>query len=164
MNLAREGAHKSDECLRQAQQTFEEKNKDSGRSLNIAEYASLIKTFLRAFEQVFIVIDALDEASEKESILETVTELLSLSQDSHDEKIPSPRVKVLLTSREDVQVKNILKLVPHLRLSMHGSIHGDVELFVKMEIQRRILAGKLKLRNKDLAFQIHDRIISRAGT
>jgi hypothetical protein len=77
MTLARQGAQKSDECFLQAQQIFEEKNKDSDRPLNIAEYVSLVKTFLRMFEQVFIIIDALDEASEKGRIVEVVTDLLS---------------------------------------------------------------------------------------
>jgi len=162
MTLARQGAQQSDECFNQAQQIFEEKNKDSDRPLNTAEYISLVKTFLRTFEQVFVIIDALDEASEKGSIVEAVTDLLNLPQGSSDLK---PRlVKVLLTSREDLQVSRILRSVPYLRLGLDESIHGDVELYVKMDIQSRILAGQLKLRNKDLASQIYTTIISRAGT
>jgi hypothetical protein len=164
MTLARQGAHHSDECSRQAQQIFEEKTKDSDRSLNTAEYISLVKTFLRTFEQAFIVIDALDEASEKESIVETVTDLLSLHRGDPDVKPRIPRVKVLLTSREDLQVSRILGPVSYMRLSMHGSIQADVEFYVKTEIQRRVLAGKLKLRNSNVASQIYDAIISRAGT
>lgn len=162
MTLARQGAQQSDECLRQAQQLFEEKNKDSARPLNIAEYISLVKTFLGTFEQVFVIIDALDEASEKDSIVAAAIDLLSLPQGSTDLK--PYQVKVLLTSREDFQIRRILLPVPYVRLALDESIHEDVELYVKMDIQRRILAGQLKLRNKDLASQIYTMIISRAGT
>jgi hypothetical protein len=72
MTLARQGAQQSDECSRQAQQIFEEKGKDSDRPLHTAEYMSLVKTFLGTFKHVFIIVDALDEASEKESIVKVV--------------------------------------------------------------------------------------------
>lgn len=162
MTLARQGAQQSDRCFRHAQHIFKEKNEDSERPLNTAEYLSLVKTFLGAFEQVFIIIDALDEASEKGSIVEAVRDLLFLPQDSFNLK-PRP-VKVLLTSREDLQVRRILPLVPYLRLGLDESMHEDVELYVKIDVQRRVLAGQLKLRDRDLASKIHATIVSRAGT
>jgi len=164
MNLARQGAQRSDECSRQAEQIFEEKTKDSDRPLNLEEYVALVKRFLGAFEEVFIVIDALDEASEKESILNIVTEFLSPPQDSSEVKIQIPRVKVLMTSREDLQIRSNLERVSHLHFSMHESIPEDVAFYVKMDVQRRISDRKLKLRNKSLASQICDMIIDRAGT
>jgi hypothetical protein len=125
MTLARQGAQQSDECSRQAQQIFEEKGKDSDRPLHTAEYMSLVKTFLRTFKHVFIIVDALDEASEKESIVKVVKNLLNLPQDSSDLK---PRlVKVLLTSREDVQVGRILQSVPYSCLRLDEIIHEDVD-------------------------------------
>lgn len=162
MTLARQGAQQSDECLRQAQQLFEEKNKDSDRPLNVAEYISLVKTFLGTFDQVFVIIDALDEASDKESIVEAAIDLLNLPKGSAN--LNSGLVKVLFTSREDFQIRRILQSVSYVRLALDESIHEDVELYVKMDIQRRISAGQLKLRNKDLASQIYTTIISRAGT
>jgi hypothetical protein len=128
------------------------------------EYISLIKIFLRSFEQVFIIIDALDEAPEKGSIVETVLDLLSLSQNQYDAKSRKPCVKVLLTSREDFEVSRILRHLTYLRVNLHERVHDDVEVYVRMDTQNRILAGKLKLRNKELGSHIQDTIISRAGT
>lgn len=164
MNLARQGAHQSDECTRQARKIFEDKNRNPDHLLNAAEYISLVKMFLRSFEEVFIIVDALDEASEKESIVGTVIDLLTLSQNPNDVKSRKPHVKVLLTSREDFQVSRILRQLTYLRMNLHDNVHDDVEAYVRMDTQNRILAGKLKLRNKDLGSQIQDTVITRAGT
>jgi hypothetical protein len=167
MNLAREAAYQSDQCAHYAQKVFEDKSREPDSTLNTAEYISLLKAFLGIFEHAFIVVDALDEAAEKESIVETVTNLLSLSQESSATKPKKSSIKVLLASREVFQVHRIVWSLAHVRasrLSLHEMIHEDVEFYVKMEIQSRLLIGKLKLRNKELVVQIQDTIIQRAGT
>ena len=74
-----------------------------------------------------IVIDALDECTNREGLLDGLAKLYSLSD---------LRLNILVTSRKENDIKDAFKSLPSLCIK-DSDIAKDVELYVKSEIEKR---------------------------
>tara|TARA_R110002060_G_scaffold67685_2_gene76373 strand:- start:913 stop:1596 length:684 start_codon:yes stop_codon:yes gene_type:complete len=153
MSLARQLATRSVTCYQHARQLHTDKKKRDERNLNRSEYLSLVKTMLRDFARVFIVVDALDEAPDKTMIVETLKDMLEPPVSSVAQRHDLV-VKIMLTSREDLGIHRSLLPMTHMRLSLENATRKDVELYVQASIVERILSRKINLRDKTLANSI----------
>lgn len=153
MSLARQLATRSVTCYQHARQLHTDKKKRDERHLNRSEYLSLVKTMLRDFARVFIVVDALDEAPDKTMIVETMKDMLEPPVSSVAQRHDLV-VKIMLTSREDLGIHRSLLPMTHVRLSLENATRKDVELYVQASIVERILSRKINLRDKTLANSI----------
>ena len=163
MNLTRQLFHYSEGSARRAKRIYDEKARDSERTFNDHEYLSLLQACLNDFRHIFIVVDALDEASEKEEIAESIGQILRTTSQGAD--FGGCIVKILLTSREDAQVRRVLRQYEPLRVTLdENGIQEDIEHFIAHTIHAKLASGKMKLRDGDLITQISKTVQSRAGT
>ncbi|EKD17225.1 uncharacterized protein L3040_008869 [Drepanopeziza brunnea f. sp. 'multigermtubi'] len=166
MSLATQMVYQSENCFQYAQKLYREKTKDSERVLNTSEYASLVKVFFKEFDQTFVAVDALDEASDKAAIAHALKDMLGLSPKPSNNNIGDPAVKIILTSREDKSIQRILAPsgTEYSQLTLEKNSRADVEGYVRSEVQARILSREIKLRDPELATVIERTITDRAGT
>ena len=129
----------------------------SDRKLTDAGYAKLIKAILRHFEQVFIVVDALDEAKEGELIAQACADLLQFSTES------GIFIRIVLTSREDLNVERSVAAIAGLRLRLGHQMDEDISNYISSEIRDRLQSRKLKLANANLADEIVRSLVDHAG-
>jgi hypothetical protein len=84
---------------------------------------------LEAFDQkpIFIVLDALDECSERSDLLRSISSMLNA-------KLPS--VHILVTSRPEVQAEcpELVKLA--VSVSLEGLVDGDIGLYLTEVLSR----------------------------
>jgi len=158
MTLARQLFEHSPELMDRARRIYDEKADDGDRPFKRADYAPLIESIMGQFESVYILCDALDEAAEGDEIANTLERLLSYGiRFNHS-------IKVLLTSRFDVQLERRHDLITANRVALAENMKPDIEQYINKEVENRIARGTLKLRNKVLQSLIQKRVTSRAGT
>ncbi|KAJ7254530.1 ankyrin repeat-containing domain protein, partial [Mycena rebaudengoi] len=84
---------------------------------------------LKEFEQkpIFIVLDALDECSERPGLLQLISRMLNAKL---------PNVHILVTSRPEVQAGDpeLVKLA--VSVSLEGCVDGDIELYLTEVLSR----------------------------
>ena len=161
--LVRQLLDQSQGCIAQARDRYSQKNKDTTYTLNTREYISLIQHCFGNFEQVFLIVDALDELHEKGSILEILKCILTSWQFANAQlRIPS--TKIMLTSRLDRHVQRVLHPLVSFQLSLEDNSHCDVQRFISEEITSRMISRKLKFRDNALQGDIQNTITNRAGT
>ncbi|KAF2467414.1 ankyrin [Lindgomyces ingoldianus] len=159
INVTRQILDTSPKCLQKAKELYEEKQKrSSGRTFNSSEYLPLIDSCLRDFREVFLILDALDEASEPLEIAEILSHMYELGYQH------GVSVKLLLTSRFDVQLEKLLGSIISSRVSLVDTTLPDIEYYVKVEMQERLREGILKVRDKELIPFIQSRVSNEAGT
>jgi hypothetical protein len=149
-------------CVDHARDLFSQKNKDTTRAINTGEYIFLSQQCLAEFQQVFILVDALDEVHEKEGILDILNLLASWKSSDLQQRIPS--IKIMLTSRLDRQIQRVIHPLASFQLDLGEKPLQDVRLYIKQEIGSRITTRKLKLRDDSLQREIQDAVTARSGT
>lgn len=117
------------------------------RKLIQSDYLTLIKIMLPCFQDVFVIVDALDESDNLEAMVQVFGELLSSS--SANEK-----VHILLTGREEIDIEKALGPLSPIRMSTSENIRKDIHSFIVSEVDERIVQRKLKLRDAGLATKI----------
>jgi hypothetical protein len=127
---------------------------------------SLIQSFVSELEQVFLIVDALDEAPEKDAFVELLKHLLTAetAPTAQPTATAKARMKMLVTSRLDNSLQRNLRSLCPSRLHLDETAHEDLKFFVASEIQARITSKKLKVRDKTLLTQIANTIKCRGGT
>lgn len=132
----------------------------SGVSKRYNEYKSVCSTsdlfdiLLRCLatrKRTFLVVDALDKYNDRADAIEMLQKIT----------LKSPDVSILLTSREETDVKNLLQETPHLRLEPE-SMARDIDVYVKNELRRLVDSKTLKIRQLSLEGTIADALISKA--
>lgn len=81
----------------------------------------------RGARRTYIVIDALDECTNREGLLDGLAELHSLMDLG---------LNILVTSRKENDIKDTFESLPSLFIK-ESDIAKDVELYVKSEIEKR---------------------------
>ncbi|KAJ6562795.1 hypothetical protein DFH09DRAFT_1315865 [Mycena vulgaris] len=78
---------------------------------------------LKDFDQksVYIVLDALDECSERHGLLHLITTMLNANL---------PNVRILVTSRPEVQAGHPKLVERAVSVSLEGCVDGDIELYL----------------------------------
>lgn len=85
------------------------------------------------FRKTYIVVDAIDECTDREDLLIGLNALPSL---------PDLKVNILIASRGESDIKDAFDGLPSLRIT-ESDIASDVELYVLSEIEKRkSLKGK----------------------
>ncbi|KAI5799314.1 hypothetical protein DFH27DRAFT_90504 [Peziza echinospora] len=97
-------------------------------SLNFAECRDLLTSIAGMYEQVTIIIDALDEAEfeSRGHLLDALAEIMKDSQGI---------VKIFISSRDDQDIKQSLKGVPNYYIKPKDN-QDDIKRFIERELER----------------------------
>jgi amino acid transporter len=158
MSLTRQLVESSPELLKHAKSIYDEKANNGDRPFNSSEYVALIESCLDCFEEVSVLCDALDEATEGEAIAST---LARLSAYGVEREIP---VRILSTSRFDVQLERRHEQITKHRITLTENMKPDIKQYVDTDVEVRMTKGSLKLRDKTLSSLIKEQVALRAGT
>lgn len=116
------------------------------------ELRSNFATFLEgAFKQVILVVDAIDESTQRKCM---ISDLKTFRKNC-------PFIKVLVSSREELDITQAFKSLPHVKINQ-SDVADDIESFVKAEIAARIREKELTIRRKELQQTICDKLVSRS--
>ena len=111
---------------------------------------SLLKAFSVNYDDVLIIIDALDECGDRSHVLEL---LASLNADGKF------NIKTLLTSRFETDIEMHLQGYEKVSIAATSS---DLKLYVAAEIENRSRKKALRTRDPELKMEIMDRLIQGA--
>jgi len=105
----------------------------SGRQPGTRRLFSTLNSVIKSIDQdVFVVVDALDECPEKadyakrQDLLNQITELLS----EHHRNL-----HLLATSRKEADIQESLQALATAKLDIQTAFRGDIELFVKNRLE-----------------------------
>jgi len=112
--------------------------------LSLDENVTFIKQLCSRFETVFMVIDALDEASDVYALLE------GLKSFRHE----VGNIKFLLTSRQEVELERLITPIMSHRLALRDHMRSDIRSYLRADIRKRIAQGTLNIRRESLVEEI----------
>jgi ankyrin repeat domain-containing protein 50 len=119
------------------------------------ELKAALSGMVKDFEDVFIIVDALDECpknGEREELLGLITEMKSWS--------PS-NLHLLATSRQEPDIKEALTSLTNSAITIQGS---EVESDIKLHIVRELATDpKLKNWSSDIKFEIESTLVAGAN-
>lgn len=156
MNIVKQIIDISPACLKKAKDFYKEKGKKLGLTLSGAEYLALVKSFLGEFDELSVIVDALDEAAEADLIADALKQI-------HASENASVRV-LLFTSRFDIRIERKYFSICSIRITLAENTRHDIEHCVETELLNRVTRGTIKLRDKGLITMIQAQIGLRAGT
>lgn len=113
------------------------------------ELLIILRTMLRLFSTISIIVDGVDECGEAAE----GTEMLVLIASQ------LPHVRMLLFSRRETQIELLLDDFEHLSIA---TVSQDLRLYVPAQIERRVKLGKLRIRNSDVKDEIVERLVNGA--
>lgn len=105
---------------------------------------------IQSLPKVFIIIDGLDECTDRATVLDGLLEL---------KNHPEGNTNVLVTSRNDPATRLALSSVPNLAMKAEN-VGADIELYVKSEMEQRVKLRRLKPEIKD---EITVKLVDRAN-
>lgn len=151
-SLARQIARQDEQSFDKLRPFYELHNCEERRSLIPTAEAlhDLLVQMCVSFENIMILIDALDECGDS---VNEVTELLASLQ------ALSVNVKTLFLSRDEHDIRTRLSGYPSLSIAAKSS---DLRLYVGAEIESRINKGKLRIKNLSLKDEIMERLVEGA--
>ncbi|KAI1124252.1 ankyrin repeat-containing domain protein [Nemania abortiva] len=152
-SLAAQLARQNEEAFRILERYHQElvSQKHSAEEPSQQKLSNVFETMCRVFDQVFVIVDGLDEC-------ETDEVVRSLSQLSL--KMNSASITALLLSRDVVNIRD--RLEPdfvHTKIAAHTE---DIQLYVLTELEKRIESKQLRLRNPQLKTEIMDKLVTGA--
>ena len=116
-----------------------------------SEVFDMMLTCLTTWGHTFLIVDALDECNDRQELIAMLRRTAS----------KLPHVSLLITSREEQDIKMLLQTVPSLSLDPKDMAQ-DIEIFVKNELRRLVDTGKLRIRQSSLEDRIAGTLISKA--
>ena len=126
--------------------------------LELPESQDVIVSLLRGYSKATIIIDALDEVSpeKREKLLDALKSIIN----------SSPKVKIFVSSRNDVDIRLQLEQLPYHYVDATDN-QGDIERFVRREIEqgikrKKLLHGRLDL-DDDLPQDIIRTLVTKAN-
>ncbi|KAF3804273.1 hypothetical protein GCG54_00000624 [Colletotrichum gloeosporioides] len=177
MSIAAQFVSRSQRCFNAASERQKSKK---GFSLTTSDYVHLVESFMSGYDQVIIVVDALDEVEgmqhkEKEAFVAVLRQLMGRQAeptipDDPRRSLGRQKVvgrKIMITSREDAYIRRSLAhdcKCLSWKLDSHHPLQADLEQFVSAELQARIKSNKICLRDLKLAPIIRDQVLRTAGT
>ncbi|KAL8965830.1 MAG: hypothetical protein Q9197_006303, partial [Variospora fuerteventurae] len=116
------------------------------------ELRSNFPNFLEgAFKKVILVVDAIDESTQRKCM---IGDLKTFQK-------KCPYVKVLVSSREELDIAQAFKSFPHVKINQ-SDVAEDIESFVKAEVAARIQEKELTIRRAELRQTICEQLVSRS--
>ena len=140
--------------------SYDKRVKDGFASgcLELSECRDLIVSLLGIYSKVTIIIDALDEVlpDKRDQLLDALKVILG----------SSPKVKIFVSSRNDVDIRLQLEQLPYHYIDAADN-QSDIERFVQREVERgiekkKLLYGRLDL-NDDLTKEIIQTLVAKAN-
>jgi Cdc6-like AAA superfamily ATPase len=125
-----------------------------GRDPDVSSLLMALEASLSMFESVFIVVDAVDESSNRENILET---LRKLSSDSRFQKI-----QLLVTSRDEIDIR---REFDDLSVSMSMSnpyVDDDIGIYVHVSLYSKSKNSKFRNWPHDLRHEVEGALVKGA--
>lgn len=109
---------------------------------------TVFETMSRNFDQVFVVVDGLDEC-ETDEIVRSLSKLTM--------KKNSTSITTLLLSQDVIHIRDRLESdFSHVEIAAHTS---DIQLYVYTELEKRIESKQLRFRNAELKADIVDQLV-----
>jgi hypothetical protein len=117
------------------------------------ELARLLWLVSKAFSQVYIIIDGLDECEKvvQQDILFAMDRVILLH----------PQTKVWVASREDSEIKKGLEKHPYIKIS-EAHIAVDIVNFVQAAVAAKLCSGDLQIRDADLEDEIVSTLVTKS--
>jgi DNA replicative helicase MCM subunit Mcm2 (Cdc46/Mcm family) len=140
----------SSACFNDAKEYYHERLQETQgqqgmpATLSINENINLIKQFCFRFDDVFMVVDALDECVDRKGF---TCGLRRFREENEN-------IKLLLTSRYEVDLERLIAPVASHRLALKEYMKSDIKMYLNAEIETRLQQGTLKLRQKSLVSDI----------
>ncbi len=104
------------------------RQKSQGGAPRRKELLDTLRGMLTGFEQVFIIIDALDECGDRQELFELLDTLRHWKLD---------QLRILVTSRDEPDIRNSLNPTPEQQVSLKTSgVDHDIGLFVVKSLER----------------------------
>lgn len=128
----------------------------NSRFPNKRQYLSELQTLIRRYQEVFIVIDALDEFNRKdrESFIDILQELTS----------SLPPVKIFITSRRESDIETALAIYQTPVIQMEArDIGKDIDVFVRGRMEEWKRSPTPYLPSKDLREKVLLRLVEQAN-
>ena len=107
------------------------------------------------FDEVTIVLDALDESQEPEEVIK----ILSSRFGDHQDRMLS----FIVTSRSELRIERILRPLVSTVIPLIDESHRDLKEYIEHSVDTLISTGALRLRNHTLADIIKDEVLNRAA-
>lgn len=114
---------------------------------SLQELKSLLFRMSSVFDEVSIVVDALDECKQPRQTSKLLADLATKQ---------SSNIKVILVSREDPQIETHLGSFDKVSISAQSS---DLRLFVSAQIQERTEDSRWRIRSTELEAEIIRRLV-----
>jgi len=148
-------ALQDERCLEKLEKFYKKHHPDTGSHFGTSttpeELCALLQDLSLSFDDVLIVIDALDECGTNRS---HIVELLASLHTGNETKI-----KTLFTSRQETDIEVHLDSYEKVSIAATSS---DLRLYVASEIDNRTRKKALRVRNPELKKEIMDRLIDGA--
>jgi NACHT domain len=147
-------ARQNNECFQKLLEYYRACNPDGDlpKACSTARLLSLILDMASEFDDVAVIVDALDECG-KQAVQVEVTELLSsLSNDGNN-------IKTLFLSRNEQHLRDILTDYKEIPISARSS---DLKLYVASEIELRMRNKRLRIKSDKLKEHIMDKLVNGA--
>lgn len=102
--------------------------------LYLEDLAPLLPVIAGEFDRSYVIVDGLDECSNRQILLDTLVKL--------DAPSNNPKLHLMFTSRRELDIERTFKQGSALCIQ-NAEVACDVELHVKSEIERRTKLKKL---------------------
>jgi len=123
------------------------KSNSEGRSLSTKEYIELIEQLSLHWKHVYLIVDALDECSDRKAFIDVLTQIAANS-----------KMKMIVTSRHEVDLERLIRPIAGFPVDLKHHMSDDIKSFVYDEVRRRRLSGTLKCKNERLEIAISSAI------
>jgi hypothetical protein len=135
----------------QRRRTVAGRQTTAAKPLSTSEYIKFINQLCSRWDSVSLIVDALDECVGLDAFVSGLKDILGV-----------PNVRLLLTSRHDVDLRRILEPTANYQISMMENMSEDIETYLVTEVQHRIAYGRLKFKQKGLDTMIIAAIVKKA--
>ena len=144
-------ARQQSECMAVlADKILIEESATTGTQLrNQHELLQTLRTMLRLFRSVSIIVDGIDECDQAVDAVEMLVNITI--QFSH--------VRMLLFSRREPEIELLLSNFQHLSIATASQ---DLRLYVPAQIERRVRLGKLRIRSSEVKDKIVQKLVNGA--
>jgi hypothetical protein len=144
-------ARQQGECMAVlADKTLIEEGATTGTRLrNKHELLQTLRTMLRLFRSVSIIVDGIDECDKAADAVEMLVNITI--QFSH--------VRMLLFSRREPEIELLLSNFQHVSIATASQ---DLRLYVPAQIERRVRLGKLRIRSSEVKDKIVQKLVNGA--
>lgn len=142
-------------CIAEAKRWRDERVMSIGSAISkplaLSEYISLIRKLCLGWKRVVLVIDALDECSDVDQLVDGLMVLAGGSN-----------LRLLLTSRFDVEMQRAIEPLASLQVSLSECMQDDIRTYLISETRTLIARRTLKFRSSDLEQKIVSELAKKA--